>query len=272
MKIQEIGKRGILFTFSEPYRTNVFVIIGEKHTFVCDTFLGPESMESIFIHLKEQKKVFPTDVIIFNSHADYDHIWGNCFFSDQIIIAQELFEKVFIKKAERELIKYGKHQKGKVSLVKPNLLFHSKLFFPEDQVVFFSSPGHTTESASCFDIQDKVLFVGDNVEYPFPYINNLDFESYIDTLEKYLSFDYRWLITGHDEIQKDKSLIKRNLDYLQGLKLGKVDFSKFTPEEKETHRMNLQKILSLIADTEKIEDKYQKFKRDLLILTSQLEK
>ncbi|UJG43075.1 MAG: MBL fold metallo-hydrolase [Candidatus Heimdallarchaeum endolithica] len=272
MEIQQIGKRGILFTFFEPYKTNVFAIIGEKHTFICDTFLGPESMKSVIKYLKEQKKFLPTNIIIFNSHADYDHIWGNCFFSNKIIIAQENFEHVFRKKAQDELVKYKNYQKGKVSLVKPNLLFHSKLFFPEDQIIFFSSPGHTIESASCFDAQDKILFVGDNVEEPFPYINNLDIETYINTLEKYLSFDCKLIITGHDKVLKDKSLVKSNLDYLYSLKLGDVDIFKFTYSEKKIHRMNLQKILSLVSDEEKKEKKYQKFKRDLTTLSTQLKK
>ena len=80
------------------------------------------------------------------------------------------------------------------------------------------------------------------------------------------------IITGHDKVLKNKSLVKSNLDYLYSLKLGDVDIFKFTYSEKKIHRMNLQKILFLVSDEEKKEKKYQKFKRDLTTLSTQLKK
>ena len=72
MKVQEIGTRGLLFTFDDPYKTNLYAMNGEKFLFICDTFLGPDSMNEVIVELKK-KGFFPKPVIVFNSHHDYDH-------------------------------------------------------------------------------------------------------------------------------------------------------------------------------------------------------
>ena len=45
MKVTEVGKRGVVFTFDDlsteemDAPTNVYVIIGEKYIFICDNFI-----------------------------------------------------------------------------------------------------------------------------------------------------------------------------------------------------------------------------------------
>lgn len=54
MDFQRIGSRGLLFTWMEPYHTNVYVTVGTRHVFVIDTFLGPEPMEAVKTKLAEE--------------------------------------------------------------------------------------------------------------------------------------------------------------------------------------------------------------------------
>ena len=69
------GSRGYLFTWNDPYRTNVYAINGDKHLFICDTFLGIEPMEEALKHLRGEGIGNP--VVVFISHGDYDHYWGS---------------------------------------------------------------------------------------------------------------------------------------------------------------------------------------------------
>jgi len=73
MEFQRIGSRGLLFTWMEPYHTNVYVIVGPKRVFVIDTFLGPDPMADVAARLREEG-VDGKPFVAFNTHADYDHI------------------------------------------------------------------------------------------------------------------------------------------------------------------------------------------------------
>lgn len=54
LNIQEIGRRGVLFTFEKPFKTNVFIITGNNHVFLLDTFLGNEPMMEIKRYLRRK--------------------------------------------------------------------------------------------------------------------------------------------------------------------------------------------------------------------------
>ncbi len=219
MKITEVGKRGIVFSFddlsNEDYEspTNVFVIIGERHIFICDTFLGPESMKEVKEYLK---KYSDKTIIIFNSHYDWDHHWGNCAFPDARIYAHHLTREKIIEEGEKSLEAYKEFQRGKITITPPNIVFYNAISFIDEQVDIFHSPGHTEDSSSCFDLIGKILFVGDNVEDPIPYIrSDLDgVKDYVETLELYNILEFDKLIPGHGPIS-DKKLLKQNLDYLK---------------------------------------------------------
>lgn len=52
MKVERVESRGYMFTWDDPYRTNVYAINGDKHLFICDTFLGNEPMEEALNYLR----------------------------------------------------------------------------------------------------------------------------------------------------------------------------------------------------------------------------
>ena len=66
---------------------------------------------------------------------------------------------------------------------------------------------------------DNIIFAGDNVEYPHPYIesDNLT-DKYINTLKGYLNIKSDIIIPGHGEPCDDK-LVSENIKYLEELRL-----------------------------------------------------
>ena len=61
MEVQEIGTRGLLFTFPDfnPFpqisiSIQIYAIIGKNHIFICDTGLGTDQMKSLKQYLKNQ--------------------------------------------------------------------------------------------------------------------------------------------------------------------------------------------------------------------------
>ncbi len=248
MFVQKIRSRGWLFTFDdlEGLFTNVYVIEGKKHFFVCDTYLGPVPMEEIKNHLYKHVNKLP--FIVFNSHYHWDHIWGNCAFEVCPIIGQTGIINMIHLYGKSELFKYDKQKLGVVQIVLPNIVFKQFMAFPEDKITLFSSPGHTYDSASLYDIFDKVLYVGDNIEDPIPYVENTDFEQYINTIEKYESLDYKVLIPGHMNSNGDlpkKRVIKKNVKYLSAL-LHKESLATYQRKQyRRTHRENLSNLEKL---------------------------
>ena len=202
MEITHVGTRGVVFTFddlsSPNYKcpTNVYAINTGTSFIICDTFLGPASMKEVKAYLEE--KYGEKEYIIFNSHSHWDHHWGNSAFPNSKIIAHELCMEDMRKNAEDELERNAKYKRGKITITYPNLLFKNSLDFDEEKISLFHSPGHTPDSCSCYDFEDKILFAADNLEEPIPYINsNLEeLATYIATLKKYQSMEDHVPVTG----------------------------------------------------------------------------
>lgn len=218
MQVFHIGSRGIVFSFDlggSP--TNVYVIEGPRHRFICDTFLGPAAIEQVLSYCKARHG--DKEPIVFNSHAHWDHVWGNCFFPGSLIIGHTLCAREIPVSGESQLKEYGKYAMGEVRLVAPNVTFDSRLFFEEEGVEFFFSPGHTPDSASCLDRRDRILFVGDNLEEPVPYLFNGDLDSYRSSLLKYKMLEPIMIVAGHGELAA-ADLLDRNLRYVEQFMRG----------------------------------------------------
>jgi len=257
MKIEHVGKRGIVFTFDDlstpeyDCPTNVYVINADKSFYICDTFLGPASMKGVKSYLKESFSEKP--FIIFNSHSHWDHHWGNCAFPNSKIIAHELCLEKIQQNAEEELERNKNFLRGKVVIIPPNLLFKNNLNFEEDGVKLFHTPGHTEDSSSCYDVQDNILFAADNIEEPIPYLNSTleGIQTYINSIKKYLELKVNVVIPGHGKIS-DNSLIEKNLEYLENFPelIEPVDLEKNGKPFYLVHISNLSKVASLMEKVE----------------------
>jgi glyoxylase-like metal-dependent hydrolase (beta-lactamase superfamily II) len=186
--------------------------------------------------------------VIFNSHHDYDHIWGNQCFKDSIILAHKLCREKIEEIGESDLKDYVDHKKGDVELTLPNVLFSKRVVFAEEGVEFFHSPGHTVDSSSCYDQIDEVLFVGDNIETPFPYLRKLNIKEYSDTLEDYIARKAIVILSGHDDLMFTDKLIRENLEYLKSFAPGKIDRTSFTKKHRGIHYTNLTTIGQLLSE------------------------
>jgi|GEM_PF-341162 len=253
MKLGRVGTRGTFFTFETPFKTNVFVVNGGNHVFLCDTFLGTDPMEEIKRYL-EENELASKPLVVFISHADFDHYWGNGGFKSSMILGHELCRKRIERESSEALTSFKEFKQGTVEIVPPNTVFSERIFFAEDGVEFYHTPGHTLDSASCFDHVDKVLFVGDNVESPIPHVNEPNFTEYTATLEEYLKRDAKTILTGHDDILLDKALIRSNMNYVRNLQTLNVEIESFDKKAKIVHFMNLITVGEKLKDQKKPRD------------------
>ena len=241
MEKTKIGNRGISFTFHElnEFATYVYLINTESNIFIVDTFLGPKSMNGIKRYILGN---FPNkNIIIFNTHFHWDHIWGNCAFPNSDIIAHSQCRKNIQTHSKEELEKFKQYRQGEVAIVYPNITFEDRLIFHNDGIEIFYSPGHSVGSASLYDKIDKVLYVGDNVEFPIPYFCDNNFDEYINTLEKYLTIDFEMLLTGHSGAV-NRELLMGHIEYIKDFKAG--NYAKYEKDEyKNVHLENVKVLL-----------------------------
>ena len=236
--VSAVGKRGALFTFFDldGLETNVYAINGPLHVFVVDTFLGPRSMNIVKKQMASSLRRKP--VVVVNTHYHWDHVWGNCAFPKTLIVAHAVCREKIARIGAKELEAYGKLKQGNVKLVLPNCTLTDKLVFEDDGVEIFHTPGHSADSCSVYDRQDKVLFVGDNVEQPLPYLYSKELETYGRTLESYLTIKSKRVIAGHCTTVTPR-IIRQNLEYLAAFRdgaTGKYERGKY----RQTHSQNVR--------------------------------
>jgi len=159
----------------------------------------------------------PNTLFIFNSHADWDHIWGNCAFPDSIIAAHTTCRERMKETGLSDLSRYHTHTRGSVRILLPNLTFDHLLCLEEDNVEFWYAPGHTIDSSVCFDRLGQILYVGDLIEDPIPYIHYDRIDVYIKTLESLLTSPAHILVSAHSGIVS-RERIMSNIAYLNALK------------------------------------------------------
>ena len=258
MDLQKVGSRGYLFTFSNPYLTNVYVINAPRHIYVLDTFLGPTPMKLVKDQLIKEG-VEDKPYIAFNSHADYDHYWGNQEFSDGWIIAHDSATRRIQAQGDESLKEYGQYSMGDVKITQPNLLFRKKLTLPEDKLEFIYTPGHTGDSASVWDPVDHLLFVGDNIEAPFPQVNLLNLKDWQTSLEEYIKLEPNVIVSGHDSVMRETKLLRENLEYIKGLQSLKMHRTGWTEQHRLIHYRNLRRLAEIFSgrgDPRKATDYY----------------
>ncbi|WP_326907144.1 MBL fold metallo-hydrolase [Sedimentibacter sp. MB31-C6] len=213
MKIQKIKNRGILFTHDDlDWDLNIYLIKGRKNNYVIDTGLGSLSIDHIKRYIEDDNR----KTIVINTHYHWDHVWGNGSFKDCMIISHKLCRDMILSKWENMMNKNNNYCFGKVEMYLPNLVFQNELYFTEDKIRLFHTPGHTLDSISILDEEDKVLVladnIGDNMNEIVPSIY-CEKEVYIRTLEKYQNMDFDICISGHNKVLQ-KNVIGEILDIL----------------------------------------------------------
>lgn len=217
MKTTPIGTRGVLFTILDPFPVNVYLVQGRQHLFLCDTAFGSDSMNPVKQYIAEHSEGKP--LVVINSHFHWDHVWGNCAFDGATFVAHEKCRAAMREYGSGALEEFAQFKRGEVRPVYPTLTFSDRISFPDDGFEIFHTPGHTADSTSCLDTVDGVLFAGDNIESPLPYLIGEDLNEYASTLGRYLDLKPGRFLSGHDE-NPDEGLIRQNLQYVMDFQQG----------------------------------------------------
>lgn len=214
MKIEKISSRNIIFQYKiADWDLNIQLIMGKKFNYIIDSGLGSSSTAPIMEYLKNDSK----PMILINTHFHWDHIWGNHSFKDCTIISHRLCRELILIKWDEMIDKNKQFIKGDIRMCLPNLVFEDTLYFPDDKIRIIYTPGHTTDSISVLDEEEKIINVGDNIgdtmDEIVPSIGT-NKDTYINTLLRYKRIDFDTCISGHNVTLRKEvfDMIQKDLD------------------------------------------------------------
>ena len=204
MKPTKITNRNIMFSqpMGETYSLNMGLIMGVCNNFLIDTGIGCGSVAPVLKYLKDKDNSKP--VIVINTHSCWDHVWGNWVFGNCLIISHKQCREDLKEHWDNVVRELSHRIDGEVHKCLPNMTFESSMYFPEDGISLFHTPGHTPGDISVYDAIDKVLYAGDNIgdtqDEIVPWIGT-DMETMRSTIDIFKKIDFEICISGHNKPQ-----------------------------------------------------------------------
>jgi len=233
-----------LFLASRPLDEGIDVraalLIGATRAVVIDTLTRPADMIGFAEIIRERR--LPCTVI--DTHADWDHAWGNGAFPQATIVGHARCRMRLLSAAARdELRRKSRERPGffdAVRLVPPTATFETEMTVDAGglEVQLHHVPGHTADSIVVYVPKRQTLFVGDCAESPFPLLESGPLDEWIAHLRAWARADVTTVIPAHGPISGPE-LLDDNAAYLGALRSAPpspVDAPEFYVE---AHRRNV---------------------------------
>ncbi len=158
-----------------------------------------------------------------DSHADWDHAWGNAYFTGTRaapIIAQEhCLTRLQSAEARAELADFQQRYSifHDVRLVPPTITFTEKLTIHGGDLTIelLAAPGHHLDQIVAWMPELRLLLAFDAVERPLPLIEGADCVPHMfGTLERLIALQPERVLCSHGNTTSPQ-LVKENLAYLR---------------------------------------------------------
>jgi glyoxylase-like metal-dependent hydrolase (beta-lactamase superfamily II) len=202
-----------------------FLIRSQRLTVVIDTLLGPQA-GSLLLEAAREHVCVAAPLVVINSHADWDHYWGNQVFPAPIVGSALSVHRVLVTHGPLELAKKRKDDERSFADViptPPSILIDGPGSLHGGDLTFhlLPTPGHRPDHLAVWVPELMTLFAGDAVEDPFPLLDDSEemgpANHELVSLETLMDLHPAWLMPCHAEPQIGDSLIRANLDYVTRL-------------------------------------------------------
>ncbi|GAC1398699.1 MAG: MBL fold metallo-hydrolase [Chloroflexota bacterium] len=192
------------------------LVCGETYTVLVDTLLSPPHLGGAASAIASRGK----PLLVVNSHADWDHWWGNAAFPDAPVIAHRLTQERQRTEGKRSLIDMQRKDSqtfSGITLKPATIAFEGALSLDIGGLHIELSllPGHTRDCIVAYIPERRLLFAGDVAEDPIPLLNAGGVGSWADMLEEWAT-RADTVVPAHGAIAGPE-LLRRNATYLHGL-------------------------------------------------------
>jgi glyoxylase-like metal-dependent hydrolase (beta-lactamase superfamily II) len=205
----------------EGMEVDAYIIITERYLVIFDTLLCPEDSEIMMHMVKDQ--IIGRQLLVVNSHADWDHCWGNAYFTGYhatpIIAHNHSLTRMQSEEARQELIDFKQRYPvfHHVELIPPTITFNEGLTIlgGDLTIELIPAPGHRTDHIAAWIPLLSLLLAFDAVENPLPSIENAEaVPSMFATLERFVSMQPERVLCSHGK-STSSALVNKNLEYLR---------------------------------------------------------
>lgn len=205
----------------ENLEVDAYVILTERYAVILDTLVCPQDMQALLDLSGDELN--ERDLLVVNSHADWDHCWGNAYFTGKraVPIIGHEYEVVRMEsdEARADLDEYQQKYPlfRDVALVSPTITFHDHLTINGGDLTIrlFAAPGHHPDHCAAWIPELRLLLAFDAIEKPLPIIEDAASAPVMfATLERFLELQPQRILCSHGNVT-DPGLIQQNLDYLR---------------------------------------------------------
>lgn len=228
-RLIEVSNRGWderLRVFCADDEVETFALLTRRYFVLIDTTATPETAAAILAAVRPS--LDGRQLLVVNTHADYDHAWGNAVFAgpDAILLApiiahEKARERLASQQAHDDLAKRQRENPrfASVRLVAPTLTFVDtlKIHGGDLTLELLPTPGHTADHISIWIPELRLLLAGDAAEHPFPYVHAAaDLPILLASLRRLVDLHPALVLPCHGETT-DPALLTRNLAYFAAI-------------------------------------------------------
>lgn len=236
--VKEIGNK--IYLIDDNKNATAYLVIGENKALLIDTGTGFGDLYSLV------KSLTNLPIIVVNTHAHYDHVWGNFQFEEAYLsnADKKLYEHSYSKDTRRALAEEFKNRIPAdiscediekwigLSPCKALPIKDGDLIDLGVKVVqVIEVPGHTKGSIVLLDETDEILFAGDSI------ISRLwmhleectDLTTYLNSIKKLKNYSLKFkkIYYGHTKYDDESfgisfvdDIISNVTDIVEGKKIG----------------------------------------------------
>lgn len=161
---------------------DTFIVVTERYVVLVDTLINARTAAALLEIARPH--LAGRQLLAVNTHADWDHAWGNHHFSGPsavlpapIIGTRLCAERLRSAEAQQKLSTMRANEPGRfddVILTPPDLLFEERLAIDGGDLTLelFATPGHRPDHIAVFIPEISTLLPGDAAELPFPFVDS----------------------------------------------------------------------------------------------------
>jgi glyoxylase-like metal-dependent hydrolase (beta-lactamase superfamily II) len=158
---------------------DTFIIVTTRYVVLVDTIINPQTAATMLGYAQPYCTA-GRQLLVVNSHADYDHCWGNQLFAGPTasypapIIASRLCVEQFQTQWATETLQAMQAEEpaifGEVILTPPTISFDNTLTIDGGDLTLqlLPAPGHTVDHAALYLPEINTLLAADAAEVPYP--------------------------------------------------------------------------------------------------------
>ena len=199
-------------------QVRALLLLGQHLSVMLDTLIRPEDMAQFATLARDHGR----PLLVVNTHADFDHAWGNDAFASPIIGHRRCRERL-LGAAEVDMLDEMQAKApgffDAVMLLPPQITFEQRLDIALGglTVQLHHLPGHTPDSLLAYVPERGLLFAGDCAEWPIPIIGADPLAPWAAALREWAATPgLRTVVPAHGRISGPE-LLEANAAYLEQL-------------------------------------------------------